>query len=97
MATVHRAFFSWFGYGGTYFAPGAAHGWWMTGFKYGDALSVTAHAVTGNPTHPHRVLMVDNVRTDSTPDGGHTLQFRVNNVGFYPMPAYGVGIGWISA
>jgi hypothetical protein len=96
VATVNRVFLSWTGSGGSYFLPGAVHNWWMTGFKYGDALSVTAHPVTGDPHDPHRVLSVDNVRVDGTPDGGLTLRFRVNNVGGSPTPGYGVGIGLIS-
>jgi hypothetical protein len=98
MATVNRAFFAWTSSGpGGDFASGAAHGWWMTGFKYGDALSVTAHPVTGNPNAPHRVLTVENVRIDGTPSGGRTLLFTVRNVGAFSMPGYGVGISWISS
>ena len=53
MATVKRAFFSWTSSGpGGDFAAGAIHGWWMTGFKYGDAMSVTTHPITGNPRFP---------------------------------------------
>jgi hypothetical protein len=96
VATVNRAFYSWFGSGGTYFPPGGQHNWWMVGFRYGDALSVTAHPVTGDPRDPHRVLLVDNVRIDGSPTG-LTLRFRVTNVGATRMPAYGVGIGWISS
>jgi len=95
MATVNRAFFSWSGPGN--FPPGGSHGWWMTGFKYGDALSVTAHPVTGNPNAPHRVLTVENVRIDGTPNGGLTLLFTVRNTGGSSMPGYGVGISFISA
>lgn len=95
MATVNRAYFSWLGAGGTYFLPGAVHGWWMVGFDSGDALSVTAHPVIGNPLDPHRVLAVENVRIDGAPTG-RTLRFNVRNVGPSPTPGYGVGIGWIS-
>jgi hypothetical protein len=96
MATVNRAFFSWVGPGGAYFPPGGVHDWWMTGFKYGDALSVTAHPVIGDVAAPHRVLHVDNVRVDGVPSGVLTLLFRVRNAGTTSMPGYGVGIGWIS-
>jgi hypothetical protein len=97
MATVNRGFLSWIGSGGTYFPPGAVHNWWMIGFGYGDALSVTAHPVTGDPRDPHRILAVDNLRIDGTPTGGRTLLFRVTNVGATPIPGYGVGIAWISS
>jgi hypothetical protein len=98
VATVNRAFFSWTSSGpGGDFSPAAAHGWWMTGFTYGDVLSVTAHPVTGNPSAPHRVLAVDNLCIDGTPTGGRTLLFTVRNVGAFSMPGYGVGISWISS
>jgi hypothetical protein len=95
MATVNRAFFSWTSTEGSDFGPGSAHGWWMTGFKYGDALSVTAHSIVGNPFAPHRVLLVDNIRIDAAL-GGETLLFTVRNVGSFATPGYGVGISWIS-
>jgi hypothetical protein len=46
MATVKRLFLSTVGN----LPPGGSQGWWMVGFKYGDAMSVTAHPVTGNPS-----------------------------------------------
>jgi hypothetical protein len=97
MANVNRAFFSWTaGTGGAYFPPGGVHSWWMVGYKYGDALSVTAHPVTGNPADLHRVLTVTDIRVDGDPNGGLTLRFQVRNVGATAIPGYGVGIGWIS-
>lgn len=96
MATVNRAFFSWVGAGGSYFWPGSVHDWWMTGFSYGDAMSVTAHPVTGDPNAAHRVLQVEDVRIDGTPTG-RTLRFRVRNLGTSATPGYGVGIAYISA
>jgi hypothetical protein len=68
----------------------------MVGFQYGDALSVTAHPVIGNPNALHRVLTVENVRVDGTPTG-RTLLFTVRNVGGFSIPGYGVGISFISA
>jgi hypothetical protein len=68
----------------------------MTGFKYGDAMSVTAHPVVGDPSALHRVLTVENVRVDGAP-GGLTLLFTVRNVGSFSIPGYGVGISYISA
>jgi len=95
MANVNYAFFSWTA-PGAYLFPGAAHSWWMTGFKYGDAMSVTAHPVVGDPSALHRVLAVENIRIDGDP-GGRTLRFIVRNVGSDPIPGYGVGISVISA
>ena len=94
MATVNRAFFSWSGPGSL--PPGGTHGWWMVGFKYGDAMSVTAHPVVGDPNALHRVLTVENIRIDGTP-GGLTLLFTVRNVGGFSIPGYGIGISYISA
>jgi len=96
MATVNRAFFSWISQEGFDLAPGAAHSWWMTGFKYGDVLSVTAHSIVGNPFAPHRVLAVTDVRVDAQLTG-ETLLFTVRNVGSFSTPGYGLGISWISA
>jgi hypothetical protein len=95
MATVNRAFFSWVSGEGFDFAPGSAHSWWMTGFKYGDVLSVTAHSIVGNPLAPHRVLAVSDIRVDAQLTG-ETLLFTVRNVGSDSTPGYGVGISWIS-
>jgi hypothetical protein len=94
VATVNRMFLSWSGPGSL--PPGGSQGWWMVGFKYGDSLSVTAHPVTGNPTALHRVLAVDNIRVDGTPNG-LTLRFTVRNVGSLSIPAYGIGISYIGA
>ena len=96
MATVQRSFFSWTGPGGSYFPPGGVHNWWMTGFKYGDAMSVTAHPVIGDPAALYRILQIDNVRIEGRPTG-LTLLFQVRNIGSYAIPGYGVGVGWISS
>lgn len=96
MATVNRAFFTWVSPDeGFDFFPGAAHSWWMTGFNYGDVLSVSAHSVVGDPYAPHRVLAVTDLRVDAQLTGG-TLLFTVRNVGGYSTPGYGVGVSWIS-
>jgi hypothetical protein len=97
MASVHRAFFSHVESG--YFYPGTSRNWWMTGFGYGDVVSVTAQSVGGLYGDTHGVLMVDNVRVDRprSGPGGPTLLFRINNVGATPVPGYGVGVAWISA
>lgn len=97
MASVHRAFFGHVESG--YFYPGTSRDWWMTGFNYGDVVSVTAQSVGGLYGEEHGVLMVDNVRVDRPRGGpgGPTLLFRINNVGGTPIPGYGVAVGWISA
>jgi hypothetical protein len=96
MPTVQRAFFSHIESG--YFYPGTNRNWWMTGFSYGDVVSVTAQSVGGLYGETHGVLSVDNVRVDRprSGPGGPTLLFRVNNVGLTPVPAYGVAVAWIT-
>jgi len=72
-------------------APGDTHWWWANPFAFGDAITLTAHPVTGNPEDPHRVLTVENVRIDGTPDGLRTLLFVVRNAGSSYIPGYIVG------
>ena len=92
MATVHRAFGSTVG---TLY-PGQTAGWYMTPVTYGDAFTVSAHPVTGNPREWNRVLEVRNIRVDGSPTAGLTLRFSVANVGLHPTPGYGVAVGWIA-
>lgn len=95
MANVSRAFFSRVIPG--YLYPGSSEPWWMTGFAYGDAVSVTAQSVGGLYGDTPGVLQVRDVRVRRPRSGGGpTLLFTVSNVGGTPIPGYGVGIGWIS-
>lgn len=94
MANVFHAFASWVGVGSDQLNPGQAHSWWMVGFNYGDAISVTAHPVIGPPVN--RQLAVQDVRVQGT-STGRTLLFTVRNVGPDPVPGYGVGFGLIRA
>jgi len=91
MANTYYWFTSWTSTEGSDMSPGDVHGWWANPFAYGDAITVTAHPVTGNPEDPHRVLTVENVRIDGTPDGGRTLLFSVRNAGTTFIPGYGLG------
>jgi hypothetical protein len=73
-------------------APGEVHLWWANPFQFGDSISLTAHPVAGDPTAPHRVLAVEEVRIDRVPDAdGGTLLFSVRNVGNTLIPAYIIG------
>ena len=92
MATVSHHFGSWVGGN---LLPGQAHHWIYWGFQYGDMLSVSAHAVAGDPTVGERVLAVQDVRVEADPSG-RRLYFTVRNVGAAPVPGYGMGIGRIS-
>jgi hypothetical protein len=78
-------------------APGAAHYWWANPFSFGDAITVTAQAVTGDPNDAHRTLEVQDVRVDGTPDGLRTLFFTVKNVGSGFIPGYIVGSSVVNA
>jgi hypothetical protein len=82
---------SWVSNEGGEMAPGAAHYWWANPFSFGDAITVTAQAVTGDPNDAHRTLEVQDVRVDGTPDGLRTLFFTVRNVGSGFIPGYIVG------
>jgi hypothetical protein len=94
MANVSQYFASWVGAGSERLNPGQAHFWWMVGFNYGDAISVTAHPVIGPPST--RTLKIEDVRIEGVPTG-RTLLFTVRNVGPDPIIAYGIGFGFIRA
>ncbi len=95
MAKVERVFLSWVSTMGD-MAPGEIHHWWMIPTFYGDAVSVTAHAITGNPTQPSRTLEVEHVRTVGEAQGrSHTLLFNVRNAGNSYIVGYGIGLGFI--
>jgi hypothetical protein len=93
MANTWHGFASWVGSEGDDLYPGEAHYWWMTGFSYGNAVSVTAHPVIGPPVS--RQLEVQDVRVEGT-STGLTLLFTVKNVGPDSVPGYGVGFGIIA-
>jgi hypothetical protein len=97
MANVLHAFLSWTSTEGNDMAPGEAHSWWMTHTPsvYGEAVSATAHPVTGNPLAPSRTLAVEDLRVVGDPSGGRTYLFTVRNVGNFSIPGYGIGFGFI--
>jgi hypothetical protein len=97
MANTYYWSTSWTSTEGNDMAPGDTHWWWANPFTYGDAITLTAHPVTGNPADPHRVLTVENVRIDGTPAGGRTLLFVVRNAGTTFIPAYAVGSSVINS
>ncbi len=75
--------------------PGDTHHWMMWGFRYGDAISLTAHAVTGAPV-PERVLQIENVRVGADSGGGRRLYYTIRNVGNSSVPGYAVGYAMVS-
>ncbi|HJZ94044.1 MAG TPA: hypothetical protein VKE40_24430 [Gemmataceae bacterium] len=91
MANTYYWSTSWVSTEGGDMAPGDEHYWWANPFDYGDAISVTAYPVTGNPEDLHRQLEVKDVRIDRVPDGGTTLLWTVKNVGTTYIPGYAVG------
>jgi hypothetical protein len=97
MATVQHAFFSWVSSAGNDMAPGDVHGWWLAPTFYGEAISLTAQPVVGNPADPSRTLAIENVRLVGEPNGDRTLLFNVRNAGGSFIPAYGIGFGFIQA
>lgn len=88
---------SWVSNEGADMASGDAHYWCANPFAPGDAITVTAHAVTGNPDDAHRTLEVQDVRIDGTPDGRRTLLFTVKNVGSGFIPGDIVGSSVVNA
>lgn len=98
MANVSHWYASWVSTEGNDMRPGEAHEWWMAPAVPGDAISVTAQPITGDPDQPHRVLAVENVRIIGEPSdrGGHTMLFTVRNVGSSFIVGYGIGFGFIS-
>jgi hypothetical protein len=95
MANVEHAFFSWVSTEGNDMAPGETHFWWLAPTFYGEAVSVTAHPVVGNPSQPSRTLAVENIRVVGEPNGSRTLLFNVRNVGSSFIVGYGIGFGFI--
>jgi hypothetical protein len=96
MANLYYWSTSWVSAEGNDMAPGDSHWWWANPFNFGDAITLTAHPVTGNPNDPHRILTVENIRIDGTPDGGRTLLFVVRNAGSTFIPGYIVGSSVVS-
>lgn len=84
---------SWVSNEGSDLAPGQAHYWWANSFAFGSAVAITAHAVAGD----HRILAVQDVRIDATPDGVRTALFTVRNVGSSYIPGYIVGFSVVTA
>jgi hypothetical protein len=94
LATVTYWFGWWVSAGvGDDLGPGETHNWIMWGFNYGDALSLSAHPVTGPPEE--RVLAVENVRIEGDA-GGRRLYYTVRNVGMSSVPGYGIGYAMVS-
>jgi len=95
MANVQFFFASWVSTDGD-MAPGDVHLWSAWSFDYGDAFSVTATPVTGDPEQPDRTLAVEDVRINGKPDGTITLLWNVRNVGSSYIDGYGIGISWVN-
>ncbi|WP_299590641.1 hypothetical protein [Mucilaginibacter sp.] len=75
--------------------PGETHNWTFWGFKYGDAVSVTAHPVVLINYLEERVLNIENVRIEGDLSGSR-LYFTVRNSGSNSVPGYGLGFSIIS-
>jgi hypothetical protein len=62
--------------------PGAVHPWTAWGgIQPGDVFCIMAHPVVGNPNAPERVLQVENVRAEGTPNGVRRIYYSVRNAG----------------
>jgi hypothetical protein len=70
-------------------APGDVHGWVAYGdLQFGDVISIMAHPVVGDPNAPERVLQVENVQAEGTPDGARRIIYSVRNAGPSSIPGY---------
>lgn len=91
MATISYAFFASVTGPSYDLYPGDAQYWEMWGgsFDYGDAITVSAHPISG----PGRALAVENIRVMNP--GSSVLGFWVRNVGSRVITGYGLGFAWI--
>jgi hypothetical protein len=64
-------------------APGQVHGWAASGggLQVGDVIEIMAHPVVGNPNAPQRVLRVENIQAQGTPNGSRSIFFDIRNTG----------------
>ncbi len=91
MASLQYWSFAWVSTEGNEMPPGATHYWEAFPFQWGDVVSFTAHAVSGDPDIPDSKLIVENVYTDADPHGQRTVLFNVRNLGNDSIVAYRVG------
>ena len=96
MANVAFYFFGWVSTNGD-MAPGDVHNWWSASYAYGDAISLTASPVIGDPGGPVRELTVSNVRMDGNNNGTRTLLWSVKNTGTQSIQGYGIGISVVNS
>jgi hypothetical protein len=86
---IERRSFGWVSNEGHDMMPGEVHEWETWPIRFGAVVSVTAHAVSGNPSHPERILEVEHVRIHrrlGLSDGIASLKIR--NAGSFPIPGY---------
>jgi hypothetical protein len=77
-------------------APGATHNWVSGLYSWGDVVTLTAHAVVGDPGALVRELIVENVYSTADTNGQRRVLFNVRNNGAYPIPGYLVGVSVIN-
>lgn len=90
MASLSRTFLTWVGSG---FNPGVEHYWWSTPADYGNAVGITAHAVS--LIGVSREIAVKDVRTHVDAAGNRTMLFTVRNTGTSNIPGYGIGFSYV--
>lgn len=95
MANVSYWRATWVDAGETGLLPGQEHHWVMSGFGFGDALSVTAAPF--NSDAGDQILMVNDIQSEADGSGGRRLFFTIRNAGSTRAIAYGMNFSFISA
>lgn len=94
MATVSYFFASWVSADND-LLPGQVHSWDLSGFNYGDDISLSVHPlIEGDGSEQD--LAVGNVKMQ-TSSGGRRMLFTVTNTGPNSVDGYGMGFGLVSS
>jgi hypothetical protein len=94
MASVSYFFGSWVSSGND-LLPGQVHDWVLSGFNYGDDISLSVHPlIEGDGTEQDLSVTAVTMQTSS---GGRRMLFTVENTGPNTVDGYGMGFGFISS
>jgi hypothetical protein len=94
MASVSYFFGSWVSSGND-LLPGQAHNWILSGFSYGDDISLSVHPLIDS-SGIEQDLSVTTV-TMQTSSGGRRMLFTIENTGPNAVDGYGMGFGYIAS
>lgn len=77
-------------------APGDVHYWIAWPYNYGEAVTITANPLVQQGGN-EQILAVENVRLETSPDGGRRIFYSVRNAGSSFVDGYGVGYSFVSS